>query len=135
MAYPTSLNKTHIVKKRLKKFSRHQSDRYGKLRPSWRKPHGIDNRVRRRYKGTNRMPKIGYGSDKRTRHVLPNGFRKVLVRNVQDLEVLMMNNRRYCAEIASATSAKKRKDIVARAKQLSIRVTNANARLRAEENE
>ena len=29
------------------------------------------------------MPKIGYGSNKETRHVLPNGFRKVVVRNVQ----------------------------------------------------
>ncbi|XP_055330104.1 60S ribosomal protein L32-like [Paramacrobiotus metropolitanus] len=135
MAYPTSSNKTHIVKKRFKKFFRHQSDRYGKLRPGWRKPHGIDNRVRRRYKGTNCMPKIGYGGDKRTRHVLPNGCRKVLVRNVQDLEVLMMNNRRYCAEIASGTSARKCEVIVARAKQMSIRVSNANARLRAEENE
>ncbi|OQV17084.1 putative 60S ribosomal protein L32 [Hypsibius exemplaris] len=135
MAYPTSILKTHVVKKRLKRFTRHQSDRYGKLAPSWRKPHGIDNRVRRRYKGTNRMPKIGYGSNKETRHVLPNGFRKVVVRNVQELEVLMMSNRTYCAEIAAATSARKRKDIVTRAKQLSIRVTNANARLRAEEHE
>ncbi|GAV10021.1 hypothetical protein RvY_19510 [Ramazzottius varieornatus] len=135
MGYPAALNKTHIVKKRLKKFTRHQSDRYRKLAPSWRKPHGIDNRVRRRFKGTNRMPKIGYGSDKRTKHMLPNGFRKVVVRNVQELEVLMMNNRTYCGEIAAATSARKRKDIVARAKQLSIRLTNANARLRAEEHE
>lgn len=30
-----------------------------------------------------RMPKIGYGSAKATRHMLPNGFRKVLVHNVK----------------------------------------------------
>lgn len=39
------------------------------------------------------MPNIGYGSDKKTRHYLPNGFKKFLVHNVKDLELLMMHNR------------------------------------------
>ncbi|XP_067013771.1 large ribosomal subunit protein eL32 [Anabrus simplex] len=124
-----------IVKKRNKHFVRHQSDRYKKLRRSWRKPKGIDNRVRRRFKGQYLMPSIGYGSNRKTKHMLPTGFRKVLVHNVKELEVLMMQNRKYCAEIAHGVSSKKRKSIVERAQQLSIRVTNANARLRSEENE
>lgn len=37
-----------IVKKRTKAFKRHQSDRYHGVKESWRKPKGIDNRVRRR---------------------------------------------------------------------------------------
>uniref|UniRef100_T1IP08 60S ribosomal protein L32 n=1 Tax=Strigamia maritima TaxID=126957 RepID=T1IP08_STRMM len=129
------IRKPRIVKKRVKKFIRHQSDRYVKLRPNWRKPKGIDNRVRRRFKGQYLMPNIGYGSNKRTKHMLPNGFRKFLVHNVKELEVLMMQNRKYCAEIAHGVSSRKRKDIVERAQQLSIRVTNNNARLRSEENE
>jgi len=125
----------NIVKKRTKRFKRHQSDRYKKLKPNWRKPKGIDNRVRRRFKGQILMPNIGYGSAKLTRHLLPNGFKKVLVHNVKELEVLMMMNRRYCGEIAHGVSSKKRKDIVERAKQLAIRLTNPNARIRSEENE
>lgn len=39
------------------------------------------------------MPNIGYGSDKKTRHFLPNGFKKFVVHNAKELEVLMMHNR------------------------------------------
>jgi len=129
------LTKGRVEKKRAKKFIRHQSDRYHKLKPNWRKPKGIDNRVRRRYKGQFKMPNIGYGTNKNTKHVCPDGFKKFLVHNVKELEVLLMMNRTFSAEIAHGVSSKKRKSIVERAAQLAIRVTNANARLRSEENE
>merc|ERR1712137_1091015 len=131
----TPASKPKIVKKRTKKFTRHQSDRYNKPSRNWRKPKGIDNRVRRRFKGMYVMPNIGFGSAKNTRHMLPTGFRKVLVHNVKELEVLMMQNKKFCAEIAHGVSPKNRKVLVERAQQLCIRVTNANARLRSEENE
>jgi len=131
----TPLIRRPVLKKRLKRFKRHQSDRKATVPEGWRRPKGIDSRVRRKFKGTVRMANIGYGSNKLTRHVLPNGFKKVLVHNVKDLEILMMHNRTYCGEIAHNVSSLKRKSIVERAQQLNINLTNAHARLNTEENE
>jgi len=122
-----------IVKKRTKHFKRHQSDRYHSVKESWRKPKGIDNRVRRRFKGQLPMPKIGYGSNKKTRHVMPNGLKKLLVYNVQELDLLLMHNKSFAAEIAHSVSSRNRISILERARQLSIKVTNPNARIRSEE--
>uniref|UniRef100_A0ACD5YE39 Uncharacterized protein n=1 Tax=Avena sativa TaxID=4498 RepID=A0ACD5YE39_AVESA len=124
-----------IVKKRVKHFKRAHSDRYIGLKTSWRRPKGIDSRVRRKFKGVTLMPNIGYGSDKKTRHYLPNKFKKFVVHNVSELELLMMHNRTYCAEIAHNVSTQKRKTIVERAAQLDIVVTNKLARLRSQEDE
>jgi len=123
------------VKKRTAKFDRHQSDRKIAVKSSWRRPKGIDNRVRRKYKGTAPMPNIGYGTNKKTRHVMPSGFLKFVVHNVKDLELLMMHNRRYAAEIAGNVSTLKRKAIVERAAQLNVNLTNGHARLRSQEDE
>jgi len=134
MASVRPLNKKTIVKKRSKKFARHQSDLFMRIRDSsWRKPKGIDGRVRRRFKGALPMPSIGYGSDKKTRNIHPNGFKSVVVANVADIEMLMMHNRTYAATVAHSVSSRVRRQIIERAEQLAVRVTNAAAKLRAEE--
>ena len=43
-----------------------------------------------------------------TRQLHLYGFKKVLVNNMKELEVLMMQNKTYCAEIARGVSAKNR---------------------------
>ncbi|XP_064219756.1 large ribosomal subunit protein eL32-like [Aotus nancymaae] len=124
-----------ILKKRTKKFIRHQSDQYVKIKHNWWKPRGIDNRVHRTFKGQILMPNIGYASNKKTKHMLPSDFWKFLVHNMKDLEVLLMCNKSYCAKIAHNVSSKNHKAIMERAAQLAIRVTNRNARLCSKENE
>ena len=132
---PTPARRVKIVKKKSNKFVRFQSDRKIAVPEAWRKPHGIDNRVRRKFRGSRLMPKIGYGSDKRTKHMLPNGFYKFTVHNIKELELLLMHNNKYAAEIAGTVSTKNRKKIVERALQLDVKVINAAARLRTEEQE
>ena len=126
----TPLVKQKIVKKRTKSFERHQHQQFKRIgRSSWRKSKGIDSRVRRRFKGTIPQPEIGYGSDKKTRNLLSNGFYKFVGHNPKELEMLLMHNRKYCAEIAHSVSTRTRKQIVERAEQLHVKVTNAVARL------
>ncbi|KAF4644075.1 ribosomal protein RPL32 [Toxoplasma gondii] len=132
---PVSTVKRSIVKKRVKSFPRFQSDRYKRVKSSWRKPKGIDCRVRRKFKGTNTMPNIGYGSNKKTRHMLPNGFFKFLVSSPKDIELLLMHNTKFAAEIAHNISSRKRREILERADQLNVLVLNRSARLDTAEDE
>ncbi|PKY05559.1 hypothetical protein P168DRAFT_325902 [Aspergillus campestris IBT 28561] len=129
-----ALAKKHvpIVKKRTKRFWRHQSDRFKCVPESWRKPKGIDNRVRRRFKSNLPMPSIGYGSNKKTRHMMPSGHKAFLVQNPRDVELLLMHNRTYAAEIGHAVSSRKRVDIIAKAKALGVKVTNPKGRVTVE---
>ena len=54
------------------------------------------------------LPGIGQSSNRKTRYLLPNGFKKFLLRNEKDIELLLMNNRTYAGEIAQNISAHKR---------------------------
>ena len=131
----TPLRKQKKIVKRSKIFTKYEHEDYnGKLKSSWRRPRGIDCRVRRQFKGNKPLVKVGYKNANKTRHVLPNGFKKLLIRNVQEVELLLMNNRVYCGEIAQNLSLRKREKIVKRAAELNVKLTNERARLAKVEN-
>lgn len=121
-----------IVKKYVGKFKRHHSDRYHRVAENWRKQKGIDSCVRRRFRGTIPQPNIGYGSNKKTKFMNPAGLRVYVVKNVADLDVLLMHTKTYAAEIAHNVSSKNRVEIVTKAKSLGLKVTNPKGRVSLE---
>merc|ERR1711874_395992 len=130
----TPLRRMKKVHKKTKKFIRCEHHDYpGKLKATWRKPRGQDNTCRRRLRGAIKLVKVGYGSNKRTRHVLQNGFKKFLVRNAADLECLMMNNRRFCGELAANIGGVLRKRLITRAAELGVTLTNSKGKIAQEE--
>ncbi|CAD7692202.1 unnamed protein product [Nyctereutes procyonoides] len=105
MAALRPLVKPKIIKKRTKKFIWHQSDRYVKIKCNWRKPRGIDNRLRRRFKGQILMPNTGYGSNKKTKHMLLSGFQKFLVHNSRSLifsQCILREPQSHCGKSSPA---------------------------------
>ncbi len=129
------LKKQKKIIKRTKRFTKFEHEDFrGKLKASWRRPHGIDCRVRRQYRSNKPLVKVGYRNAVATRHVLPNGFRKFLIRNASDIELLLMNNRHFCGELAHNLNANTRKQIIKRAAELNVKLTNAKGKVVAEEN-
>ena len=41
---------------------------------------------------------IGYGSNKKTRHLMPSGHKAFLVHNTSDVDLLLMHNKTFAAE-------------------------------------
>jgi len=75
-----------------------------------------------------RTPKVGYGSNKKTRNLLPNYKLKFTVNNLKELECLLMNNDKYCVEIGKNVGAVLRTQMLKRAKELNISVTNQKSK-------
>ena len=124
-----------MVKKKTNKFKRHQSHRFMRVPESWRKPRGIESVVRCRFNGEIPMPNIGYGSNKKTKYLTPSGMYKLTINTLEELEMLLMHNGTYQAEVAHAVSSRKRAAIIERARHLNIQITNPNAKLAEEEDE
>ena len=64
--------------------------------------------------------------------MMPSGHKAFLVHNPKEVELLLMHNRTYAAEISHSVSSRKRVEIVAKAKALGVKVTNGKARLTTE---
>ena len=107
-----------IIKKKKTTFDRFECHRHLRVKRNWRRPRGIDCSVRRKFRGMLRTPKVGYGSNKKTRNLLPNYKLKFTVNNLKELECLLMNNDKYCVEIGKKVGAVLRAQMLRRAKEL-----------------
>jgi large subunit ribosomal protein L32e len=114
------------------RFVRPESWRYVRIHPEWRKPKGLDNKVRKNFKGYPKRVKIGYGGPAKARGYHPSGHVDVLVHNPSQLDDLIPE--RDAVRIGRTVGSKKRAEILNRASELGLRVLNPT-RLRNIESE
>ena len=109
-------------KSRMPEFIRYESWRYVRVKENWRRPRGIDNKVRLKKKGYPSMPDVGWKTPEEVRGLHPSGFREVLVHNPKELEGL--DPRRQAVRIAGSVGRRKRMEIIKRADELGLKVLN-----------
>jgi large subunit ribosomal protein L32e len=110
------------AKNKKPKFVRQESWRYKRLKENWRRPRGLDNKMRRKIKGWPPTVNVGYRGPKATRGVHPSGYKEVLVYNTEELKKI--DPKTHAVRIAHQVGRRKRAKILVEAKKRKITILN-----------
>ncbi len=92
------------------------------LSESWRRPKGLDNKIRLQRKGFPPKVKAGYRKPRIVRNMHPSGFWPVIVHNVEELNGL--DPAKEAVVIAASVGERKRREILAKAEEIGLKVLN-----------
>jgi len=124
-----TLERALRLRKRMKQkkpnFVRPESWRYVRIKENWRRPRGLDHKVRLMYDGWPPGVSIGYRSPKATRGLHPSGYREVLVFNVEGLK--NVDPKTQAIRIAHTVGKRKRVKILAEAKRKRLTILNVTS--------
>jgi len=110
------------VKRKKPAFVRPESWRYVRLKESWRRPRGLDHKIRRKFKGWPAAVSVGYRGPRIARGLHPSGYREILVYNVEDL--MQIDPKTQAVRIAHTVSRRKRARIIVEARKKKITILN-----------
>jgi len=123
---PRPAEKALRLRKRLRQkkpnFVRPESWRYIRIKENWRRPRGLDHKVRLKYDGWPPGVNVGYRSPKATRGLHPSGYEEVLVHTAEELAKI--NPKTQVIRIAHTVGKRKRARILTEAKKKKIGVLN-----------
>jgi len=93
-----------------------------KLDDVWRRPRGLQSKMRKQIRAKGRQPRPGYGGPAAVRGFHPSGYEEVLVFRPEDIEGL--NAETHGIRIAATVGNKKREVIQDKALELGLKVFN-----------
>lgn len=129
MSKQFDLDKLVEIKKRFKKrkpvFLKHLwwKKPMFKNDPKWRRPKGIDNKMRLKLKGYPPLVEVGYRSPRVVRGIHPSGLKPVTVSSSKDLDRL--DPRVHLLYLDSSMGLKKRLELVKIALERGFKIANS----------
>ncbi len=116
------LEKRKRIKQKKPKFDMQDAHKKGRLKTKWKKPRGIDSKMRLRLRGYNKSVEPGYGSAKEVRGLDKTGLMPVWVSALKDIESI--DKEKQGIIIKSTVGKKKRVGLINKAKETGIRILN-----------
>lgn len=110
------------IKEKKPDFIRQDAHKKAKIGYKWRRPKGIDSKMRLKLKGYRRSPSMGWGSPKKVRGLHKSGLKSVVIHSIKEIEKL--NPTKEGIVIASGVGMKKRISFINKAKEKNIRILN-----------
>jgi large subunit ribosomal protein L32e len=110
------------VKARKPEFQGQEVWRYKRIRDRWRRPRGVDSKMRQNVKGWPKTVNVGYGGPKTAKFLHPSGYKEVLVHNLSEIEGLDAETQ--AIRIAHTVGGKKRLEMLTKAKEKGLHILN-----------
>lgn len=112
------------LKSKKPSFVRQDFGKKKRIKKNWRKPRGIDSKVRLQLRGRSKIVKEGYSSPKEVRFTNKDGFKEIMLGNVSDLA----NVKEGCIGVISSTVGKRKRSlIVEEAKKLNVKLQSSDS--------
>ena len=93
-----------------------------RVKPTWRKPHGIDSKQRQKLKAYGAIPDIGYRTPRSERGLHPNGLQEVLVSNA--FQLAGIDAKTKCVRFSSTLGKKKRTQLEKMVREKKVKILN-----------
>jgi len=110
------------IKSKRPTLRRHDSHKKSALKSAWRKPRGLQNKIRLQKKGYTVTNNLGWASPNKVRGLNNQGLKPIVISNIKELEKI--NPKQESVILSSTVGAKKKAVILERAKALKIMVDN-----------
>lgn len=115
------------AKRKKPEFARPESWRYTRLKENWRRPRGLDNKVRKSVLGWPPLVRAGYRGPKVARGLHPSGYREVLVHNAEELKEI--DPKTQAIRIAHTVGKRKRTKIITEARRRKLTILNVKEKV------
>lgn len=119
----SNLDLRNEMNKRKPKFIRQDNKKKKRIKSNWRKPRGIDSKLRLQFRGHAVVVKVGYKAPADVRGMNREGLIEIKINNVQDLKQL---DEKSIGVVASTVGMKKKLAIIEEANKINVKLSNAD---------